>query len=77
MALKKLDRIVNNWTIQKRPHTFAERSAFEATAVDADGYLTAREGFSTLREAVAYCKINTAPSNGRKEAKDAQCPIKE
>jgi hypothetical protein len=52
---------VNGWTVDKRPNTFAESHAYEATAIDADGYQTARHGFSTLRAAQAFCKTNAAP----------------
>jgi len=60
---------VNGWVIERRPNTFAERWAWEATAVDADGYRTARKGFNTLREAKAFCAAtdpagNAARGNG-------------
>lgn len=52
---------VNGWAIEPRPRTFAERFAYEATAFDAAGFLTARRGFQTLRDATAFCAANHAP----------------
>lgn len=52
---------VNGWEIDRRPNTFCERFAYHATAVDADGFQTARHGFSTLAAARAFCEANEAP----------------
>lgn len=52
---------VNGWAIEKRPHTFAEMYAWQAVAVDAEGYQTAKHGFNTLRSAKAFCEVTSAP----------------
>ena len=52
----------NGWTIEKRPNTFAEQYAWEATAVDAEGYCTATHGFQSLTAARAFCEAHTAPA---------------
>lgn len=53
---------INGWRVERRPNSFAERYAYQATAVDAEGYQTAKHGFSTLRAARAFCEANEAPS---------------
>lgn len=52
---------VNGWLVERRPNTFAEQYVYEATAVDAAGYQTAKHGFSTLRAAKAFCETHDAP----------------
>jgi hypothetical protein len=51
---------VNGWTIEKCPNSFASRFAYEAVAIDAEGYQTARVGFQTLKAAREHC-VNNAP----------------
>ncbi len=51
----------NGWTVRKRPNSFAEQYVWEATAVDADGYLTARRGFQRQGDAVVFARNNEAP----------------
>jgi hypothetical protein len=52
---------VNGWIIDKRPNSFAERYAWDAQAVNAEGYLIARYGFSTLSAARAFCEATIPP----------------
>lgn len=52
---------VNDWHIESRPNTFAERYRWIAVATDAEGYLTAKHGFQTKRDAVAFAKANMPP----------------
>lgn len=52
---------VNGWEIQKRPNTFAERFAYEASAINAAGYVDAWKGFQTLRDARAFCEATAKP----------------
>jgi hypothetical protein len=35
--------------------------AWQAVAVDAEGYQTAKHGFNTLRSAKAFCEVTSAP----------------
>ena len=57
----RIEYSVNGWTIEERPNSFAERYAWEATSINGDGYLTARQGFNTLREAKKYCEAHNVP----------------
>jgi hypothetical protein len=51
----------NGWEIEKCVNTFAEKWAWQATAVDADGFQTEKHGFNTKREAVEFCEANDPP----------------
>ena len=54
--------MVNGWYVESRPNSFAERYRWTAIALDAEGYLTAKEGFQTKREAVAYAETHAPPT---------------
>lgn len=53
---------INGWAIEKRPNSFAERFAYEAVALTAEGYLAARKGFQTKKAAIAFAKATQAPA---------------
>ena len=66
---------VNGWLVEKRPNSFAEQYVWEARALDADGYLTARHGFSTKRAAFAFAEASIAPATRQDPLGTAICEI--
>ena len=62
-ARRKITSVmVNGWHIESRPNSFAEEHRWIAVATDAEGYLTAKHGFQTKRDAVAFAEAYTPPA---------------
>jgi hypothetical protein len=60
---KKLpEYLVNGWIIKKRPNSFSEKYAYEATVWNSDGYLLALHGFFSLNTARAFCRKTPPPT---------------
>lgn len=54
--------VINGWSVEKCPNTFAEKFAYRATANDPTGYQTASKGFQRLRDAREYCLATPPPT---------------
>lgn len=59
--------MVNGWSIESLPNSFAEQHRWIAVATDAEGYLTAQYGFQTKWDAVAFAKANAPPLTREKK----------
>lgn len=63
IARAKANRIFrhNDWIVEKRPNSFAERYSWTVTAVDSDGYWIEEHGFFSKRAALAFAVANEPP----------------
>jgi hypothetical protein len=58
---------INGWIVEKAPNSFAERHAWYAEAVDAEGYRIVRHGFSNRRQARLFSMTTDLPKLAAKE----------